>query len=109
MSATALGLFAIGLPALIVGGLLLMYWPMVQRGFVVVLAAALVYLGLSGIAADVGNRVSVHLPNGVILADAPPVAPHACRTVSHSAAGRSTGRADQIAFDLPLSNAEGLH
>ena len=33
MSATALGLFAIGLPALIVGGLLLMYWPMVQRGF----------------------------------------------------------------------------
>jgi hypothetical protein len=75
MSATALGLFAIGLPALIVGGLLLMYWPMVQRGFVVVLAAALVYLGLSGIAADVGNRVSVHLPNGVILADAPPVAP----------------------------------
>jgi hypothetical protein len=75
MSATTLGLFAIGLPALIVGGLLLICLPIVQRGFVLVLAAGLVYLGLSGIAADVGNRVSVHLPSGVILPAAPPAAP----------------------------------
>jgi hypothetical protein len=71
MSETALGLFAVGLPALIIGGLLLMYWPMVQRGFVLVLAAGLVYLGMSGIAAQVGTRVSTYLPNGVILPAAP--------------------------------------
>ena len=71
MSATAVGLFAIGLPALLIGGLLLMWWPMVQRGFVLALTAGLVYLGISGIAADVGTRVSVYLPNGVILPAAP--------------------------------------
>jgi hypothetical protein len=71
MSATAVGLIAIGLPALIIGGLLFMWWPMVQRGFVLVLVAGLVYLGISGIAADVGNRVSVYLPNGTIVAPAP--------------------------------------
>jgi len=71
VSATAVGLFAIGLPALLIGGLLLMWWPMVQRGFVLALMAGLVYLGISGIAADVGTRVSVYLPNGVIVPAAP--------------------------------------
>jgi hypothetical protein len=67
MSATAVGLFAVGIPALIIGGLLFMWWPLVQRGFVLVLVGGLVYLGMSGMAADIGNRVSVYLPNGVIV------------------------------------------
>ena len=71
MSATAVGLIAAGLPALIIGGLLFMWWPIVQRGFVLALIAGLVYLGISGIAADVGTRVSVHLPGGVIVPPAP--------------------------------------
>ena len=71
MSATAVGLIAVGLPALLVGGLLFMWWPLVQRVFVLALLAGLVYLGISGIAADVGTRVSVYLPNGVIVAPAP--------------------------------------
>jgi hypothetical protein len=71
VSATAVGLFAIGLPALLIGGLLFMWWPMVQRGFVLALMAGLVYLGISGIAADVGSRVSTYLPNGVIVPAVP--------------------------------------
>ena len=71
MSATAVGLFVVGLPALLIGGLILMWWPIVQRGFVVALVGGLVYLGISGIAADVGTRVSVYLPNGVIVPPAP--------------------------------------
>ena len=67
MGATAVGLFAVGIPALIIGGLLFMWWPLVQRGYLLALAAGLVYLGMSGIAADVGNRVSVYLPSGVIV------------------------------------------
>jgi len=71
MSATAVGLIAVGLPALIIGGLLFMWWPIVQRVFVVALIAGLAYLGITGAAADIGTRVSVYLPNGVIVAPAP--------------------------------------
>jgi hypothetical protein len=71
MSATAVGLFAVGLPALIIGGLLLVWWPMVQRGFVVALIAGLAYLAITGVMADIGTRVSVYLPNGVIVASEP--------------------------------------
>ena len=71
MSATAVGLFAVGLRALIIGGLLLMWWPMVQRGFVVALMAGLAYLAITGVMADIGTRVSAYLPNGVIVASEP--------------------------------------
>jgi hypothetical protein len=71
MSAIAVGLIAVGLPALVIGGLLLMWWPRVQQVFIVALIAGLAYLGISGIAADVGTRVSAYLPNGVIVAAAP--------------------------------------
>jgi len=71
MSATAVGLIAVGLPALLIGGLLFMWWPLVQRVFVVALIAGLAYLGITGAAADIGTRVSVYLPNGVIVAPAP--------------------------------------
>jgi hypothetical protein len=71
VSATAVGLIAVGLTALIIGGLLFMWWPKVQQGFVLALIAGLVYLGISGIAADVGTRLSVHLPDGVIVPPAP--------------------------------------
>jgi len=67
MSATTVGLFAIGLPALLIGGLLFMWWPIVQRLFVVCLLVGLGYLSVSGIATDIGTRVSAYLPQGVIL------------------------------------------
>ena len=71
MSATAVGLFAVGVPALLIGGLLFVWWPLVQRVFVVALIAGLAYLGITGAAADIGTRVSVYLPNGVIVAPTP--------------------------------------
>ena len=70
MSASAVGLIAVGLPALIIGGLL-MWWPLVQRAFLLALIAGLAFLGITGAAADIGTRVSVYLPNGIIVAPAP--------------------------------------
>jgi hypothetical protein len=66
MSAVVIGWIVLALPALLIGGLILIRWRVAQWVFVVALIAGLAYLTRTGTVSDIGVRASAYLPKGMV-------------------------------------------
>jgi len=66
MSATLIGWIVLAVPALLIGGLILMRWRIVQWVFVLALIGGLVYLTRTGTVDQVGMRASAYLPKAMV-------------------------------------------
>lgn len=74
MTETHIGLLVIGIPALLVGGLILQRWKPVLWLFILALAGGLYYLTTIGTVDEVGKMAKEYIPNATPAA-APTPAP----------------------------------
>jgi hypothetical protein len=66
MNAVVIGWIVLALPALLIGGLILIRWRVAQWIYVVALIAGLAYLTRIGTVGDVGVRASAYLPKVMV-------------------------------------------
>ena len=66
MNAVVIGWIVLALPALLIGGLILIRWRVAQWIYVVALIAGLAYLTRIGTVCDVGVRASAYLPKVMV-------------------------------------------
>jgi hypothetical protein len=74
MTVTHIGLLVLGVPLLLIGGLILKRWRPVLWMYVVVLAVGLGYLSYTGAVDDIGREAMAYIPTS---APAPAPAPAA--------------------------------
>ena len=72
MTATHIGLLVLGLPALLIGGLLLQRWRPVLWMYIIALVIGLGYLTTTGAVEDIGTKAMAYIPTS---APAPAPAP----------------------------------
>ncbi len=74
MTATHIGLLVLGIPGLLIGGLLLQRWRLVLWMYIAALVVGLGYLTTTGAVEDIGNQAMQYIPTS---APAPAAAPEA--------------------------------